>query len=70
MAKQCVVFNCRLHVCRVFLLPKTCVDSCGNVLCVSDKLHCSDGLDVLAMAKFFKGLVSCGAWSCFDEFNR
>ena len=28
------------------------------------------GIDVKSMGRIFIGIIKCGAWGCFDEFNR
>ena len=32
--------------------------------------NCDEAFDLKSMGRIFTGLVKCGAWGCFDEFNR
>ncbi|XP_050526495.1 cytoplasmic dynein 2 heavy chain 1 isoform X2 [Daktulosphaira vitifoliae] len=32
--------------------------------------NCDEGIDIKSMTRILLGLARCGAWGCFDEFNR
>lgn len=32
--------------------------------------NCNENIDTSAMALILTGISRCGAWGCFDEFNR
>ncbi|KAF4526157.1 hypothetical protein B566_EDAN008193 [Ephemera danica] len=42
----------------------------GNPLGPAGTGKTESGIDVKSMTRIFVGLAKCGAWGCFDEFNR
>lgn len=37
---------------------------------ISTPIFRASGIDVHSLTRILIGLVKCGAWGCFDEFNR
>ncbi|CAG5096515.1 Similar to DNAH9: Dynein heavy chain 9, partial [Cotesia congregata] len=39
-----------------------------GLLCIVT--NCSEGIDHVTIGEIFRGLIQCGAWGCFDEFDH
>ncbi|XP_067623201.1 cytoplasmic dynein 2 heavy chain 1-like [Eurosta solidaginis] len=48
-----------------------CVKALGSMLGrLVLVFNCDENVDTESMSLILTGLVRCGAWGCFDEFNR
>jgi Hydrolytic ATP binding site of dynein motor region len=69
-----VVLQTLLHSrCQTFTYPiqTRCLQDLGKTVGMRTVVfNCGAHLDHHFMTKFFAGLAQCGAWACFDEFNR
>ncbi len=66
LAVQCVVFNCSDGLDYLAMGKVGCKLIDLTFIRIKDKLL----ILILLRLQFFKGLAACGAWACFDEFNR